>query len=247
MTFFSRKKKSSPSNSVPASANDLGSQQLPSQRLSLPPEVLHQLQSLSLQQQPHPQSVNPWSEHRLNLLPPTLLSESVSPFRVGPSPSPFPRCGHALPAIASAAGELFLFGGLVHKSARNDLYVFSTRDYSATLLQTKGDIPSPRFGHASAHISTLLVIWGGATSTGEQGMPSGPYDDSLYLLNLGTLNLLMSRPTLADQSLLLSSIANVDPRRSQWSRAHRSLWPCHDGGRFKAFHLRWSGRREAFR
>ena len=196
MTFFSRKRKSSPSNSAPASANELEShtQQLPPQRSSLPPELLRRhLQSLSLQLQPHPSSVNPWSEHRLNLLPPTLLSENVSSFRVGPSPSPFPRCGHTLPAIASAAGELFLFGGLVHKSPRNDLYVFSTRDFSATLLQTKGDIPSPRFGHASALISTLLVIWGGATNTGDQGMPIGPYDDSLYLLNLGMLNLLMSR------------------------------------------------------
>ncbi|KAI0277397.1 hypothetical protein BGY98DRAFT_979994, partial [Russula aff. rugulosa BPL654] len=29
----------------------------------------------------------------------------------GPSPSPFPRDSHTLTAIATAAGELFLFGG----------------------------------------------------------------------------------------------------------------------------------------
>jgi hypothetical protein len=53
--------------------------------------------------------------------------------------------GHALPATATAAGELFLFGGLAHNSLRNDLYMISTWDLSATLLQTSGEVPSPRF------------------------------------------------------------------------------------------------------
>ena len=97
-----------------------------------------------------------------------------------PSPSPFPRYGHALPATATSAGELFLFGGLVQDSARNDLYVFSTRDLSATLLQTSGEVPGPRIGHAGAQISSVLIIWGGDTR--ENG--KGKQDESLYLLNL---------------------------------------------------------------
>jgi hypothetical protein len=76
----------------------------------------------------------------------------------------------------------------VHDSARNDLYVFSTRDLSATLLQTSGEIPSPRVGHAGALVSSVFLIWGGDTNTGGQEASNEPQDDSLYLLNLGTLN-----------------------------------------------------------
>jgi hypothetical protein len=73
----------------------------------------------------------------------------------------------------------------VHESARNDLYMFSTRDLSATLLQTSGEIPSPRVGHASALVSSVLLVWGGDTNTGDQVVPNERQDDSLYLLNLG--------------------------------------------------------------
>lgn len=78
----------------------------------------------------------------------------------------------------------------MHDSARNDLYVFSTRDLSAALMQTTGDIPSPRVGHAGALVSSVLLIWGGDTDTGGQVVPSEPQDDSLYLLNLGASDLL---------------------------------------------------------
>jgi hypothetical protein len=79
----------------------------------------------------------------------------------------------------------------------------STRDLSTTLLQTSGEVPSPRFGPASACIGTVLfkvlLIWGGATIFDQStGMPEGPYDNSLYLLNLGTLDPLISKPILAD-------------------------------------------------
>ncbi|EGO04494.1 hypothetical protein SERLA73DRAFT_82409 [Serpula lacrymans var. lacrymans S7.3] len=100
------------------------------------------------------------------------------------SPSPFPRYGHALPAAATSSGELYLFGGLVRESARNDLYVFSTRDLSATLMQTAGEIPSSRVGHASALVSNVLVVWGGDTKTDPQSKSTDKQDDGLYLLNL---------------------------------------------------------------
>lgn len=156
------------------------SQHLPPQQQAPPT----QSQSQHPPQQQPQRPVYPWSARRLNLLPPTLLSKNALPSGPSPSPSPFPRYGHALPATATAAGELFLFGGLVHESARNDLYVFSTRDLSATLLQTSGDIPSPRVGHAGALVSSVLLVWGGDTNTGGQDAPNEPQDDSLYLLNL---------------------------------------------------------------
>ncbi|KAH9044402.1 hypothetical protein EDB85DRAFT_2130328 [Lactarius pseudohatsudake] len=172
MSFFSRKKNPPPSLRPPANPSPSTS---PSVNGLSTPSAQHtspQQQAPSSQSQPHSstqqqqRAVYPWSARRLNLLPPTLLSKSGPP-PTGSSPSPFPRYGHALPATATAAGELILFGGLVHESARNDLYMFSTRDLSATLLQTSGEIPSPRVGHASALV-----------------MPNERQDDSLYLLNL---------------------------------------------------------------
>src|SRR6266404_4056029 len=171
-----------PSPSTSPSVNGLSphSAQQPSPQQQGPP-TQSQLQPTTQQQQ---RAVYPWSARRLNLLPHTPLSKNPSAPTV-PTPSPFPRYGHALPATATASGELFLFGGLVHESPRNDLYVFSTRDLSATLLQTSGEIPSPRVGHASALVSSVLLIWGGDTNTGGQEAPNEPQDDSLYLLNLG--------------------------------------------------------------
>lgn len=86
---------------------------------------------------------------------------------------------------ATSTGELFLFGGLVRDTVRNDLYLFSTRDISATLLQTAGEVPLPRVGHASALVSSVLIVWGGDTKTDGKTMQSDTQDDGLYLLNLG--------------------------------------------------------------
>ncbi|KAH7930536.1 hypothetical protein BV22DRAFT_1043119 [Leucogyrophana mollusca] len=123
---------------------------------------------------------HPWSARRLLLPPPaTIPKPGVAP-PTSPSPPPFPRYGHALPATATANGDLYLFGGLVRETACNDLYVFSTRDLSATLVQTAGEIPSPRVGHASALAGSVLIVWGGDTKT----KPTDKQDDGLYLLNL---------------------------------------------------------------
>ena len=112
------------------------------------------------------------------------------------SPSPFPRDSHTLTATATATGELFLFGGHVHGYASNDLYVFSTQDFSATLLRTKGKAPSPRCTHGAALTGTTLLICGGTNFGDEKVLKH----DSLYLLNLGTSDLLTSSPKPADRS-----------------------------------------------
>lgn len=105
----------------------------------------------------------------------------------GSSPLPFPRDRHRLTATATAAGELFLFGGWARGCASSDLYVFSTLDFSATLLQTSGEIPTPRFAHSAALIATTLLICGGKTMPGDQNVLN---HDLLYLLNFGMLDLL---------------------------------------------------------
>ncbi|TDL30173.1 galactose oxidase [Rickenella mellea] len=127
----------------------------------------------------------PWSARRLQLPPPTLLGKNA-PQSTAPSPSPFPRYGHSLPSSATSAGELFLFGGLVRDTVRNDLYIFSTGDIAATLLQTGGEVPSPRVGHASGLVSSVLIVWGGDTKTDTKPNTSETQDDGLYLLNLVT-------------------------------------------------------------
>jgi hypothetical protein len=156
-----------------------------------------------------PRPICPWSERYLSIL-------SFS------SPSQFPQPGRALTATATASGELFLLGGFPpstgsRHSAHNCLHMFSTRDLSVTLLQTSGEAPSPRFGHASALVRDDILIWGGATNTGDRGefRRKGPHDNSLYLLNLGKLNLLISRPTLAYESFF--TLQNRGSGLASWS------------------------------
>jgi hypothetical protein len=166
----------------------------------------------------------------------------------GSSPSPVPRSAYTLTATATAAGELLLFGGFTgFGCATNDLYAFSTLDlshFSTTLLQTSGEVPTPRAGHGAALIgTTTLLICGGIKSFGDQNVLN---NDSLYLLNLGTSDLLIQ---VRHQLIiaLRSSIARVDPRCGQWSRTGRSpqpKLPNHNRGRFQALRLRWSDWRD---
>jgi len=134
------------------------------------------LQSHSSQQDQQPGPVCTWSAH--------------AP-QSGPSKSPFPRHYHALSATATTAGEWFLFGGYAQRHKRNDLFVFSTQDFSTTLLQTSGEVPSPRVGPTAVLIGTTLLIWGGRSGYGNENVLNEREDDSLYLLNLGMSDLLM--------------------------------------------------------
>jgi hypothetical protein len=157
--MFSPRKKTS--NSVPA--NRLASRS----HSPFPTRSQSQSHSQSPQQTQQSQPLYPWSAH----IPPH-----------GQWPSPFPRRFHALSTIATAAGELYLFGGNTHDRTRNDLYMISTRDFSTTLLQTSGDVPSPRYGHLAVLIGTTFLVWGGRTDSSDD-------DDSFYLLDLGTSDL----------------------------------------------------------
>jgi hypothetical protein len=187
MSFFSRNRKRS-FESSPSSVSVQSTRQSTTRRSPSETSPITRLGPRSRHSSAEP---SPWSVHHLNLLPPTFLNKSARPSEL--SPSPFPRVGHALSANASATGELFLFGGFVGGSARNDLYAFSwwelSATLSATLLQTSGEVPSPRLRHAGARFDTVLLIWGGATKVSDQGEISGPYDDSLYLLDIGTSDL----------------------------------------------------------
>ncbi|KAF8499857.1 hypothetical protein F5888DRAFT_1921663 [Russula emetica] len=169
--FSPWKKRHSEAPSTPAPASGLASYQV-TQQLQFPTNSQAQSHLQSPQEKQQSQPVCPWSAH-------------APPF--GLSPSPFLRHFHALSTSATAAGELFLFGGYVHssQSPSNDLYVISTREFSTTLLRTSGDVPSPRYGHRAVLISTTLLIWGGVrTDSSDQNAQTQSSDDSFYLLNL---------------------------------------------------------------
>lgn len=157
------------------------------------------------QQHPPPQPFPTTSQSQshspqANQQPSLLCTWSAHIPQPEPSPSPFPRHCHALTATATTAGELFLFGGYIHDSASDDLYVISTRDLSARQLRARGEVPGPRIGHAAVLTSTILLIWGGKTNFSDQNALNQRQDDSLNFLNLGALCILISKPTPADQS-----------------------------------------------
>jgi Galactose oxidase, central domain len=158
--------KSAPATSPPPQ------QVLPRQLPSTPGSQSHS----PLQQQAQPDNPLAWL-----VLRPKFCSKGAP--HCAPR-SPFPRRGHTL--FTTATGELLFFGGYARSSLRSDLYLFSTRDCSLTFLKTSGEVPSPRFMSAGVLVNNVLLIWGGATKLDDNSYAAGPYDDSLYLLSLGT-------------------------------------------------------------
>ncbi|CAO1633997.1 unnamed protein product [Sympodiomycopsis kandeliae] len=146
----------------------------------------------------------PWSQRSIAMNPPRFLEEGRQAPPGALSPSPFPRYGHAANQSASASGEVYLFGGLVRESVKNDLYTVHVDKViqppqapppgsppgtssigggiNATLVQTTGEIPPPRVGHATVLVSNVLILWGGDTKI----RADDKQDEGLYLLNLST-------------------------------------------------------------
>ena len=104
----------------------------------------------------------------------------------GSLPSPSFQYSYTVTTSAATAGELFLIEGGVNARSSSNVYVFSTRDYSITLLQTRGDVPSPRTGVCAALISNTLLVCGGETN---KKSSLNRDSDSLYFLNVGTSGL----------------------------------------------------------
>lgn len=146
----------------------------------------------------------PWAQRKLNLLPSALLSPldpsnplaqvSNNTIYGPPSAPPFPRYGHSVNPVASIpGGDLYVFGGLVQNAVKNDLYILSCAPNSGNggagpppgtlnvgLVETRGEEPGPRVGHASVGVGNVLIVWGGDTKS----RPEDRQDGGLYLLNL---------------------------------------------------------------
>ena len=160
------------------------------------------LASQSTQQQPPRQQPYPAKSqsHQQNYKPQLVCTWSAHTTQSGPSPSLFPRNRHTLTATATAAYKLFLFGGYESGPSSSDIYVFSTQDFSTTILKTSGKVPTPRTAHSATLIGTTLLICGGKVGASDQNVLD---NDSLYLLNLGTSDIFMSSLTPADHSFAL--------------------------------------------
>jgi len=138
--------------------------------------------------------VYPWGRKYITMNPPRFLDETR---RAPPgvlSPPPFPRYGHATNQVTGSNNEVYIFGGLVRDSVKNDMYILRAEpvqiqrpsgikmDVSlyATLVQTSGHAPLPRVGHAAVLVSNVFILWGGDTKIRAEDVQ----DDALYLLNL---------------------------------------------------------------
>lgn len=68
----------------------------------------------------------------------------------------------------------------------NDVYTISVRDAITKLTETKGDVPIPRFGHASCLLGNMFFVWGGSTRVPGHTGEDTYLDNTLYALNIGT-------------------------------------------------------------
>lgn len=115
-------------------------------------------------------SLYPWSKRRLNF--------------TTTHPSPFPRYGAAVNAVATKEGDVYVMGGLIAgQTVKGDLWIVKAdvRHLGCYPIATTAEGPGPRVGHASLIVGNAFIVFGGDTKTEEQDV----LDDTLYLLNTG--------------------------------------------------------------
>ncbi|KAG6094021.1 hypothetical protein E4U31_006462 [Claviceps sp. LM219 group G6] len=115
-------------------------------------------------------SLYPWSQRRLTY--------------TSPSPTPFPRYGAAVNAVASKEGDIYMMGGLINSSTvKGDLWLVEAGGNLACYpLATTAEGPGPRVGHASLLVGNAFIVYGGDTKIEE----ADELDETLYLLNTST-------------------------------------------------------------
>ncbi|WFD42628.1 hypothetical protein MPSI1_001274 [Malassezia psittaci] len=159
---------------------------------SLPPAAPQQPSTPERQRQQN--IVYPWGKKTIHLNPPRFLDETRRAPAGVLSPAPFPRYGHATNQATGTNNEVYIFGGLVRDSVKNDMYIMEVEpiqvqrstgikmdvSLTATLVQTSGQAPLPRVGHAAVLVSNVFVLWGGDTKIRAEDSQ----DEALYLLNL---------------------------------------------------------------
>lgn len=140
-------------------------------------------------------SLYPWSQRRL-----TYTTSH---------PSPFPRYGAAVNAVASKEGDIYLMGGLINSSTvKGDLWMVEAGGNMACYpLATTAEGPGPRVGHASLLVGNAFIVYGGDTKMED----SDVLDETLYLLN--TCRLIGARVMIfADRSSYTAMVKSCTGR-----------------------------------
>lgn len=172
-------------------------------------------------------SLYPWSQRRL-----TYTSSH---------PSPFPRYGAAVNAVASKEGDVYMMGGLINSSTvKGDLWMIEAGGSSNCYpLATTAEGPGPRVGHASLLVGNAFIVYGGDTKIDDNDI----LDETLYLLNTCEPSI---PPSKASASRMLTTIAcssntALVPRPTRRPASVGAIRPFSQHPRLQDLHLRWPG------
>ncbi|KAF8713839.1 Egl-10, and Pleckstrin (DEP), partial [Rhizoctonia solani] len=108
--------------------------------------------------------VSPWTKHPIKVGPLGFQSPGTSVGFGEDSTSPVPRIYHSSSVISDSSGDIFIFGGESNGQTKNDTWIIrlledqgsrqrrnldpTCIDVMTNLLETTGEAPSPRIGHA---------------------------------------------------------------------------------------------------
>jgi len=133
-------------------------------------------------------------------------------------PSPFPRYGAAVNAVASKEGDVYLMGGLVNgTTVKGDLWIIEAGggNLACYPVGTTFEGPGPRVGHASLLVGNAFIVFGGDTKMDDRDS----LDDTLYLLNT------CKRSTWHEKGEAnVSSYTPLVAMHASRAKASRSIW-----------------------
>jgi hypothetical protein len=141
------------------------------------------------------------------------------------------RCSHSLTPIGHSCVLLFGGGYIPIESSQfchfNDLWLFNGLTAQWKRLETFGERPSPRRGHAAQyHDDRFLVVFGGIMS-GEQQQTNEHLDD-LWMLDLRSLRweqwLGPSMASMSHHNLSIQNSVWPSPRRGSLSFIHNGIF-----------------------
>ncbi|KAJ3359308.1 hypothetical protein HDU91_004962 [Kappamyces sp. JEL0680] len=91
------------------------------------------------------------------------------------SVQPRARLGHSLTMVGSS---MYLFGGLAHDTALDDLWVFDTNTHKWSLVEVAGLKPTARCAHTCSRLGSKLVVVGGMAPN-----PSPTVHESVFIFD----------------------------------------------------------------
>ncbi|KAG8596014.1 hypothetical protein GDO81_001708 [Engystomops pustulosus] len=84
-------------------------------------------------------------------------------------------------SVATVGENVFVFGGIYHGRAVDDLHMFNTVSATWVPIKTSGTLPTARLGHIFAPVGQQIYMFGGCSA-------DGVYYNDVYLLDTATLS-----------------------------------------------------------